>query len=128
MGYNLGDEEEKPTKKKNPQISQIGTESVASPQVSALFQSFPNPAREGCWIPFQLAMDNEQLSISIYNILGQKVKTIEAGPKKAGFYTTKDMAIYWDMKNDSGQNVAKGLYFYQLKAGKFTATKSLVVD
>ena len=58
----------------------------------------------------------------------QKVKTIEAGQRKAGFYTTKDMAIYWDMKNDSGQNVAKGLYFYQLKAGKFTATKSLVVD
>ena len=50
----------------NPQITQITQieSEAAFPQVSALFQSFPNPAREGCWIPFQLAMDNEHLSIS----------------------------------------------------------------
>jgi flagellar hook assembly protein FlgD len=55
------------------------------------------------------------------------VKTIEAGPKKKGSYTKQDMAIFWDLKNDSGQNVSNGLYFYSLKAEKFSATKSLVI-
>jgi hypothetical protein len=112
----------------NPQIAQITQISEsASPMVSALFQSFPNPANDGCYIPFQLSINNDQLSISIYNILGQKVKTIEAGQRKAGSYTQKDRAIYWDMKNNSGQGVANGLYFYQLKAGNFLQTKAMVV-
>jgi hypothetical protein len=47
-------------------------------------------------------MVHSNVTVDIYNILGQKVKTIEAGPKKAGFYTTKEKALFWEMKNDSG--------------------------
>jgi hypothetical protein len=113
----------------NPQIAQITQISEsASPMVSSLFQSFPNPANDGCYIPFQLSINNDQLSISIYNILGQKVKTIEAGQRKAGSYIQKDRAIFWDGRNGSGQSVATGLYFYQLKAGDFKATKAMVVE
>jgi hypothetical protein len=99
-----------------------------APTVSELLQSYPNPADNGCYIPFKLSADSNQVSVEIYNILGQKVRTIEVGQRKAGCYTTKDRAIYWDMKNNSGQGVANGLYLYQLKAGEFVAVKSMVVN
>jgi hypothetical protein len=113
--------------KENPQITQRGTQTIADlPMASALFQSFPNPANNYCFIPFNLSNDAD-VSLEIYNILGQKVKTIEVGQRKAGSYTQKDRAIFWDLKNDNEQSVSKGLYFYQLKAGDFKATKAMVV-
>jgi len=72
-------------------------------------QSFPNPAEEGCYVPFMLSND-ANVSLEVYNILGQKVKTIEAGQRKAGSYTQKNRAIYWDTRNERGNKVAKGLY------------------
>jgi len=98
----------------------------AIPSISALLQSYPNPAINGCYIPFKLSND-ANVSLEIYNILGQKVRTIDVGKRKAGSYTKKDRAIFWDLKNNNGQNVSKGIYFYQLKAGDFSAIKSMVV-
>ncbi|MEW6007922.1 MAG: T9SS type A sorting domain-containing protein, partial [bacterium] len=97
-----------------------------SPQISELLNSYPNPANQGCYIPFKLAKDSN-VSFEIYNILGQKVRTINLGQRKAGSYTQKDRAIFFDLKNDSGQNLSSGLYFYKIKAGDFSATKSMVV-
>jgi len=113
----------------NPQIAQISQIEPEVITVSALLQSYPNPANNGCYIPFKLKVGSEKLEVRIYNILGQKVRTIEAGQRKAGSYTEakQDSAIFWDMKNNYGQKVAKGLYFYQLKAGNFKATKAMVV-
>ncbi|MEW6680878.1 MAG: cohesin domain-containing protein, partial [bacterium] len=100
----------------------------AVPSSSALFQSFPNPAENGCWIPYQLAKDAD-VSLIIYNIVGQKVAEVNAGYKPAGFYTKAEdgCAIFWDGKNSANQPVAQGLYFYQLKAGDFTATRSMIL-
>jgi hypothetical protein len=39
----------------------------------------------------------------------------------------QDSAIFWDLKNDRGERISAGLYFYRLKAGRFSDTKSLVV-
>ncbi|MEW6104052.1 MAG: FlgD immunoglobulin-like domain containing protein, partial [bacterium] len=78
------------------------------------------------YIPFKLANDSN-VSLEIYNILGQKVRTIEAGNKPKGSYTQKDRAISFDLRNDSGQNLSSGLYFYKIKAGDFSAIKSLGV-
>jgi len=47
--------------------------------------------------------------------------------RRKGLYTQKDRAIFWDLRNDCGQQVSKGLYFYQLKAGEFYAIKAMVV-
>gem|GEM_PF-5785345 len=100
--------------------------SLPPPKESQLLQSYPNPADNGCYIPFKLSND-ANVSLEIYNILGQRVRTIEAGQRKAGSYTQKDRAIFWDLKNDSSQNVSKGLYFYKIKAGDFSSCKSMVV-
>ncbi|MEW6006860.1 MAG: hypothetical protein AB1595_01725 [bacterium] len=65
--------------------------------------------------------------MNIYNILGQKVRTIELGQKTKGSYTQKDRAIFFDLKNNSGQNLSSGLYFYKIKADDFSAIKSMVI-
>jgi flagellar hook assembly protein FlgD len=92
-----------------------------------LLQSYPNPTNNGCFIPFKLSSD-ANVSLEIYNILGQKVRTIEIGHRKAGSYTQKNRAIFWDLKNDSGQKVSAGLYFIKLSAGKFSDIKSMVIS
>ncbi|MDI6752604.1 MAG: FlgD immunoglobulin-like domain containing protein, partial [bacterium] len=79
-----------------------------------------------CYIPFKLSADSN-VTVEIYNILGQKVRTIDAGERKAGSYTKQDRAIFWDRRNDSGQKVSSGLYFIKLSAGRFSSTKSLVI-
>jgi len=97
-----------------------------APSVSELLQSFPNPANNGCYIPFKLSAESN-VTVEVYNILGQKVRTIDAGPRKADFYTKQEKALFWNLTNDQGQKVASGLYFYQIKAGEFKATKAMVV-
>jgi flagellar hook assembly protein FlgD len=67
------------------------------------------------------------VSLTVYNILGQKVKRIDAGYKKAGFYTEKDKALFWNLRNDRGERVSKGLYFVRFTAGKFSATSPMAV-
>ncbi|MDI6751341.1 MAG: CARDB domain-containing protein [bacterium] len=108
--------------------SQIDEEEII-PTTHQLLQSFPNPANNGCYIPFQLRVDSDECIVNIYNIVGQKVREINAGPKKAGSYTEakEGRAIFWDMKNDQGQKVSSGLYFYKLKAGEFSNVKALVI-
>jgi hypothetical protein len=101
----------------------------AGPSCSALFQSVPNPAINGVWIPYQLA-EGAEVEIRVYNILGQVVKNIEVGYKPKRFYKILEQggAARWDLTNNSNQRVANGLYFYQLKAGKFSDTKSLAIS
>ncbi|MEW6003475.1 MAG: S8 family serine peptidase [Nitrospirota bacterium] len=121
---------ETPLKLRGTKVSEsVPGRKVDEPKVSKLLQNYPNPVKEGTWIPYQLAVDSVQCSVKIYNITGQLVRTIEVGKRKAGFYTqTEDgRAIYWDRRNDQGKKVAAGLYFYQLKADQFTQTKRMLV-
>ena len=101
----------------------------AGPAYSALFQSVPNPAREGVWIPYQLA-EGAEVEIRVYNILGQVVKNIDIGYKPKRFYKSleQNSTARWDLTNNSNQKVANGLYFYQLKAGKFSDTKAMAIS
>ena len=57
---------------------------------------------------------------------GQPVKTLRLGQKEAGVYQEKSSAAYWDGKNDAGEKIASGIYFYTIEAG-FRATKKLIV-
>jgi hypothetical protein len=96
------------------------------PIKSALFQNFPNPFNPETWIPFQLAR-GASVTVRIYNPKGQPIRTIELGQKAAGTYLTRDKAVYWDGRDDAGEKVASGVYFYTLKAGEFMATRRMVV-
>ncbi|MEW6006689.1 MAG: T9SS type A sorting domain-containing protein, partial [bacterium] len=98
-----------------------------TPKLSELLNSYPNPANNACYIPFKLSVDSDECIVNIYNILGQKVRTMNLGQKPKGSYTQKNRAIFFDLKNNNGQNLSKGLYYYKIKAGDFSAIKSMVV-
>jgi hypothetical protein len=98
----------------------------AKPPKFALFQNFPNPFNPDTWIPYDVASDAVVI-IRIYNTNGQLVRQMELGKQKAGSYVDKKKAAYWDGKDQSGNAVASGVYFYTLKAGDFQATRRMVI-
>jgi len=97
-----------------------------TPAKSALLQNYPNPFNPETWIPFQLALDSS-VTVRIYNLKGQPIRTLELGQKEAGTYLTKDKAVYWDGRDNVGEKVASGMYFYMLKAGEFTSIRRMVI-
>ncbi len=92
----------------------------------ALYQNYPNPFNPETWIPFELKQE-ERVKIKIYKSDGGIVRTIDLGVKPAGAYTSKERSAYWDGKDDHGQICASGIYFYTIEAGKFTATKKMIM-
>ena len=96
------------------------------PKVSLLHQNYPNPFNPDTWIPYQLRED-AHVVIRIYAATGQLVRTLNLGHKPAGFYTDRETAAYWDGKNEAGERVASGIYFYGIKAGDLTATRKMTI-
>jgi hypothetical protein len=96
------------------------------PKHNALLQNYPNPFNPETWIPYQLASD-ASVTISIYNLKGQLVRELSLGRKEAGVYVAKEESAYWDGRNNAGERVSTGLYFYQIQAGSFEATKRMVI-
>jgi hypothetical protein len=97
-----------------------------APSKFALLQNFPNPFNPETWIPYKLAQD-ALVTVRIYNLKGQLIRTLALGQKTVGTYMTKDKAAYWDGRDDSGEKVASGMYFYALQAGEFKATKRMII-
>lgn len=91
------------------------------PEGYLLFQNYPNPFNELTKISFYLPRESS-VSLNIYNILGQKVKTPVNERKPPGNYF-----IIWDGRNESGQIVHSGVYFYRLETAEFTSTKKMVL-
>ena len=93
---------------------------------NALLPNFPNPFNPETWIPYQLAVKSN-VAIIIYNIQGQKVRTLALGTQPMGSYLTKEKAAYWDGRNDMGEEVNSGVYFYTLEAGDYRRTRRMTV-
>ena len=96
------------------------------PKKSALLQNYPNPFNPETWIPYKLA-ESSKVTVRIYNVTGQLIRQIDFGHKDAGFYLSKERSAYWDGQNNTSEDVASGVYFYQLQAGRFTATRKMVL-
>jgi len=92
----------------------------------ALLQNFPNPFNPDTWLPYELATD-VTVTIRIYDVKGQLVRQFSLGKQKAGRYLSKDTAACWDGKDQFGQSVSSGIYFYTLRAGTFQATRRVVI-
>jgi len=93
---------------------------------NALLQNFPNPFNPETWIPYQLREINE-VTVHIYNPAGKLVRRLDLGQKPAGIYTDRDRAAYWDGKNESGEEVSSGIYFYTMQAGDFSAVRKMII-
>jgi len=91
------------------------------PRVYALGQSYPNPAKGGLRIDYALPKES-QVSLKVYNVMGQMVRTLREGKEKPGFYKAE-----WDGKDQLGKRVASGVYLYRMEAGEFRKTRKLVV-
>jgi hypothetical protein len=97
-----------------------------------LFQNFPNPFNPATTIQFSVGGKQNPIhtTLQVYNLLGQKVRTLVDAPKNSGIHR-----VIWDGKDDSGNEVASGIYFYRIEvedpasggAGDFTEAKKLVL-
>lgn len=93
----------------------IGGISVITPEDYRLAQNYPNPFNPSTTIEFALPI-NKQISLGVYNMLGQKVKTLVDNES----YTAGTYQVQWDGTNQNGQKVASGVYVYRLTFGNFS--------
>ncbi|MEC9448438.1 MAG: LamG-like jellyroll fold domain-containing protein [Candidatus Neomarinimicrobiota bacterium] len=99
----------------------IDEEKNILPKQFALHDNYPNPFNPNTTIRFDLPKEID-VSIIIFNLLGQKVKTIDKSQMNAGFHS-----ITWNGTNDHGAQVSAGMYLYQLRTSDFVKTKKMVL-
>jgi hypothetical protein len=93
----------------------------ALPLQYELSQNYPNPFNPATTIKYTL-VDQGHVELTVYNVLGQTVKQLVAGEQKAGQH-----AIVWDGTDNSGHQVATGVYFYRLKTEQFTQSRKMTL-
>ena len=96
------------------------------PAKTALLHNYPNPFNPETWIPYHLS-EPAEVTLTIYSIDGRVVRRLDLGHQAAGYYQGKSRAAYWDGRNNVGERVASGIYFYTLTTGDFAATKKLLI-
>ena len=105
------------------------------PEKTVLLPNYPNPFNPETWIPYQLAKPAE-VTLTIYAPNGAVVRILELGHQSPGFYESRTRAAYWDGRNEVGEPVASGVYFYTLStestrdsvtAGDFNTTRKMLI-
>ena len=91
------------------------------PKTYQLSQNYPNPFNPQTLIKYDLP-EPGPVNITVYNILGQKVKTLMDEHQEMGY-----KFVYWDGKDEEGKEVASGIYFYKIKTKEFEKTKKMVL-
>ena len=97
-----------------------------TPKETELLSNYPNPFNPETWIPYRLAED-ANVTLTIYDLSGHVVRTLNVGHRIASAYENRSKAIYWDGRNNLGEQVASGVYFYTLTAGDFSATRKMLI-
>jgi hypothetical protein len=97
------------------------TEDTNAPKSFTLFQNLPNPFNPETNISYYLPKDC-QVELTVYNVLGRKVRTLFEGYDYAGTHT-----ITWNGKADDGSQLGSGIYFYRLRTDLFDQTKKMVL-
>jgi hypothetical protein len=101
-----------------------GLERVTLPDAFSLQQNFPNPFNPETTIEFSVGAKSafKRVKLVVYNLLGARVTTIIDKPLAAGRYSYK-----WNGKDDRGQQMSSGVYFYRLSVGDLAQTKKMVL-
>ena len=95
-------------------------------KATRLLQSYPNPFNPDTWIPYELKKES-RVTIEIYNVAGQLVRTLHLGTQTRGRYISRDKAAYWNGRNEFGERAASGIYFYVMRTKNFSATRKMVI-
>jgi hypothetical protein len=96
-------------------------EEGTTPPHFELIQSYPNPFNNSTVIEYRLQKPTE-VSLTVYNVLGQKVRTLVTVEKQGGL-----VKVIWDGKDDRGRDLSSGIYFYRLRAGEVSQTRKMVL-
>ena len=96
------------------------------PTETELLRNYPNPFNPETWIPYRLAED-AFVTLTIYDLNGQVIRALDVGHRIAAVYENRSKAIYWDGRNNIGEQVASGVYFYTLATGDYSATRKMVI-
>ena len=96
------------------------------PKENQLLSNYPNPFNPETWIPYRLAED-AFVSLTIYDLSGRVVRSVDVGHRIAAVYENRSKAVYWDGRNEFGEIVASGVYFYHLSAGNYSATRKMLI-
>ena len=92
------------------------------PQISELYSNYPNPFNPITLIGYKLS-NAGNVQLTIYNQLGEQIKTLVNEKQSAGFYQ-----VQWDGRDNKGEPVSNGVYLYRLKAGSFIQTRKMVLS
>ena len=87
-----------------------------------LSQSYPNPFSSSTYIPYELNKESV-VKVTIYDILGRAIRKFNVGQQTTGFHN-----VLWDGRNNFGNKVANGIYFYRLDAGRESQVKKMIFN
>ena len=107
-------------------VLSVTLDGVGTPKQTVLLQNYPNPFNPETWIPYHLS-EAALVRLSIYDTTGQRIRTLSLGFQAAGFYQSWSRAAYWDGRNDLGEQVSSGVYFYQLSTPSEHQIKRMVI-
>jgi hypothetical protein len=103
------------------QLSATEPDNAFVPNSFVLYQNYPNPFNPVTRIKYDIS-ENSNVSVNVYNLMGEKVATLVNQYQNAGYYFTN-----WDSRNDLGISVSAGVYIYQIKAGKYVQSRKLIL-
>jgi len=114
----VGDE----TTTANFNLTSVGIDNdIVIPYKTALHNNYPNPFNPTTTISYSLK-ENSLVSLEIYNLRGQKVKTLVNAKKEKGEWT-----VFWNGKDENSNSVCSGIYFYRLKTENFVQSKRMIL-
>jgi hypothetical protein len=103
-------------------VTVVGLEDILGiPKTYAVSQNYPNPFNPNTTIRYQLPM-HSQVKLSVYNVLGQRVRTLLDNQVEAGYHV-----VEWDGMNDAGNQIASGVYIYRFEAGDYRRTLKMIM-
>ena len=99
----------------------VGMQETHLPDKFSLDQNYPNPFNPSTTIAYKLPAPSD-VSIIVYDILGQEMATLVSGNQSAGY-----KSIQWNSRDDQGQPVGAGMYLYVIQAGSFSETRKMLL-
>ena len=94
---------------------------LSLPQAYSLAQNFPNPFNPATTIRYELK-EAGAVTLRIYDVMGQQVRELVNAPQSSGRHQ-----VTWEGRDQTGAQVANGVYFYVLRAGEFRALRKMVL-
>ena len=96
------------------------------PHQTLLLPNYPNPFNPETWLPYQL-QHSSHVRITIYDPRGSVIRRLELGYRAEGYYRVRGRAAHWDGRNEVGERVASGIYFYQLETDTVSLLRKMVI-